>query len=156
MRAAILAVVLAVMLAGGGVAFYVSPVIAASSDDAKATEAEAVGEGLLGPTGPAFVQLPLMRVPVVHRQRTVQFLEIDMMIEVEDTSVAAEYEENMKYLQHEVIQSLYGQFDRTVGADGAAVQTLRLKRKVASAVASVMGRETVKDVLIQNIRHRRI
>lgn len=155
MRAAIIAVTLAVLLAGGGVAFYVSPVIAASSADAEAVKAEESG-GLLGPSGPAFVQIPILRVPVVHQQRTVQFLEIDMMVEVEDESMAAEYEANMMYLQDQVIESLYGQFDRTMGANGSSIETLRLKRKVAAAVAEVMGRETVKDILIQNIRQRRI
>lgn len=155
MRAAIVAVVLAVLLTAGGFVFQISPVTAASPDGEKSQATDEKGS-LLGPVGPAFVQLPLMRMPVVYDKRTVQFVELNIMIEVEDTNVAAAYQEKMTYLQDKVFSNLHGRFDMSMGKDGARIDTALLKRKVAAAAAAVMGRETVKDVLIQNLRQRRV
>ncbi|HCI47517.1 MAG TPA: hypothetical protein DFI00_09490 [Rhodospirillaceae bacterium] len=155
MKAAMIAVVLAVLLAVGGIVFQISPVTAASPGG-DASDSSHGDDGILKPVCPAFVQLPPMRMPVVHDKRTIQFVELNVMIEVEDTDVAAQYEEKMTYLQDKVFSNLHGRFDVTVGQDGARIDTKLLKRKVAAAAAAVMGRETVKDVLIQNLRQRRI
>mgnify|MGYP001223342862 CR=1 FL=1 len=63
MKAAMIAVVLAVLLAVGGIVFQISPVTAASPGG-DASDSSHGDDGILKPVGPAFVQLPPMRMPV--------------------------------------------------------------------------------------------
>jgi flagellar basal body-associated protein FliL len=152
MKTAIIAGIVAIALVAGGLIFQVSPVTAASPDGGHGGEK---GEAVV-PSGPAFVNIPTMVVPIVHNLRAVQFVELNLTVEVENTQVAEEYKAKMKYLQDRVLSNLHGRFDDTVGENGGMVDMMTLKRRVAAAVADVMGRETVKDILVQNIRQRRI
>ena len=149
MKAALIAGVVVVAMAAGGFFMMKSPVTAASPNDTKE-------EGLFANAGPTFVKLPKMMLPVVHAQRTVQFLEIELMVEVANTDAAEEFQANMTRVQDRLISDLHGRFDITAGEQGGMVDALRIKRKVAAAVASVIGRDAIEDVLIQNLRQRRI
>ncbi|MEO0394117.1 MAG: hypothetical protein AAF213_12890 [Pseudomonadota bacterium] len=148
MKAALIAGVVVIAMAAGGFFFMKTSVTAATPET---VEAE-----IAAPTGPTFVKLPRMLVPVFHNQRTVQFIELDLMLEVANDDVAEEFQENITLVQDKLISDLHSRFDFTAGERGGQVDSTRIKRKVAAAVASVIGREGIEDVLIQNIRQRRI
>lgn len=146
MRTTVSAVLLTLALGIAGLMVAPAGALAASEHDGKAPVI----------AGPSFVKLPSMIIPVVYANRAVQFVELQLSIEVPDSAVAEEYQAKMKYLQDRVLSKLHGRFDETIGVNGGRIDTMGVKRTVASAVAGVMGRETVKDVLIEQIRQRPI
>ena len=149
MKAALIAGVVVVAMAAGGFFFMKSPVTAAGPN----AGADTVSAQTDNPT---FVTLPRMMLPVVDGQRTVQFVELDLMVELANDEAAEEFQANIKRVQDRLISDLHGRFDVTTGEQGGMVDALRVKRKVAAAVAAIIGRDAVEDVLIQNIRQRRI
>jgi len=120
-----------------------------------AANAASKAEPAVEQKGPSFVKLPRVVLPVMYDKKIVQMVEINLIAEVEDETTAEKLSDKQTQIQSALFQSLHGTMDESVGQRGEMVDITKIKRRAAKALASVVGKEHINDLLVDSIRQRK-
>ena len=146
MKAAIFGALALIGISASGYFFPIMPISVANA----ASKPEVVTE-----KGPSFVKLPRVVLPIVYNQKIVQMVEVNLIAEVPDEAMADKVKENEKKIQSALFSALHGSLDESVGQRGEMVDINKVKRRAAKALATVVGKENVNDLLVDSIRQRK-
>ena len=146
MKAAIFGALALTGILASGYFFPIMPISVANA----ASKPEVVAE-----KGPSFVKLPRVVLPIVYNQKIVQMVEVNLIAEVPDEAMADKVKENEKKIQSALFSALHGSLDESVGQRGEMVDINKVKRRAAKALATVVGKENVNDLLVDSIRQRK-
>ena len=105
--------------------------------------------------GPSFVKLPSILLPIMYNQKVVQIVEINLIAEVRDEAMAEKFKSKKTQIQSAIFFELHGSLDESVGQRGQMVDVQKLKRQAARALATVVGKENINDLLLDSIRQRK-
>ena len=128
------------------------PVVALAQTEAAEESGEEGGEETEA-TGPQFVRVGPVNVPVLQDGRISQYLMLTVALQVEDAEKAKQVEAYMPLLKDAYLSSLYGVLHSVGGPDLVDVNLVR--RKLEEANHRVLPEGLVTNVLIQQIEQRR-
>lgn len=105
---------------------------------------------------PFYVHLTPFILPVVTEKGAEQIVTLMVDLRVKDGSTANKAQDNMPRIKDAMMGVLYGGLGSGELRNGALVDVAGVRRKIMSAVTSIMGEGTVEEVLIQAIAQRRL
>lgn len=103
---------------------------------------------------PVYVHLSPMVIPVITENGSEQIVTILIDIEVRDFDVADNVHTNMSRINDALVRSLYGGLSDGDLRKGKVVNVSKLKARATAALGEVVGKEGIRDVLIQGIAQR--
>lgn len=153
MKKLIIAFIALLILGGGGFGAYLffnKPAEATETQEAKKEEEKDVAAA----APPSFVEMKPLVLPVVDKQGVSQIISIVISLETDDPAKVEEIKMMQPRLTDAYIQGMYGVLNsQAVMADGV-LQVNYIKGKLNSITTKVMGKDKVKDVLLQVVQQR--
>lgn len=149
---------LAVLLLGGGAGgayiFLNKPAEASLGEvDAAAQEAaKAAAQAPIVPT--VFVELHPLILPIIDDNGISQTVSLVVSVEVVDQAAADKVKNLQPRLHDAFIQDMYGALNRRAVMNGGVIEVSKIKERLNRVSASVVGENTIKDVLLQVVRQR--
>ena len=137
------------LMAGAGfgiIQFLNKPAQAAEQTDKKA-------EGDSAPEV-AFVEMKPLVLPIVDQNGVSQIVSLVVSLEASSPEVKAEIEKYSPRLLDAFIQDMYGALSRQAAMEGGMVQVGYIKSRLNRVTAEVLGKDKVKDVLLQVVQQR--
>jgi len=108
------------------------------------------------PRAPRFVRLPPMTIPVLGAKRVEQFVTFQVVLAVDDEGVAQSLQGQMPRLIDAFLTTLYvGLSDGTL-LDQGLINLTAVKAKLMRASAKVLGKDVVKEALVQMVLQRNL
>lgn len=165
MKFVIMAVAAIVLLgagAGGAYFFLDKPAVAAGgpADEAKkaeheakeaeAKEAQAAAELIK----PQYVRLDALNLPIIDESGVTQIVSLVVSIEVPAVENVKQVEDLRPRLKDAFIQDMYGALNRKNAMQNGVVQVDTIKERLNRVSARVLGKEMVKDVLLEVVQQR--
>jgi len=151
MRILIFSVLGILLLAGAGVGAYMFHNKSAEASTGQKSEKS-------GRHGAAvkhsFLEMDPLIFPVLNGTGTPQTINLIVTLEVESEEASAEVRYMSPRLKDAYIQEMYGVLNRESAMKDGVVQISMIKRHLDEASDRVMGRDVIKDVLIQVIEQR--
>ncbi|PZP55519.1 MAG: flagellar basal body-associated FliL family protein [Micavibrio aeruginosavorus] len=154
MKKAIIAIIAVLLLGGGGFGAYTFFNKPAEATESK--EVEKAAEAAKEAVPPTFVELKPLVLPVVDRDGVSQIISIVISIETDDPAKAAEIELMRPRLTDAYIQGMYGVLSSKAVMEGGILQVGYIKTKLHNITNKVMGKDKVKDVLLQVVQQRQV
>jgi flagellar FliL protein len=166
MRMIIMAVGALAVLGGGGAGAYfyfsqeaeaaVSEEGADAHGDEHATE-EDHGGGHDDHGGHVeYVELDPLILPIVDNEGVSQVVSVVIAIEVPDAEAKGKVEAMAPKLKDAFIQDMYGVLNKHAALKGGVLQVNMLKERLNTVSMEVMGKDKIKDVLLQVVQQRPI
>ncbi|MCL4679519.1 MAG: flagellar basal body-associated FliL family protein [Alphaproteobacteria bacterium] len=166
----ILLVVLLVLGGGGGGAYYVfvmQPAQAAALKDGDTAHGEAKegeeaehaegGGDAHGEKGKSeFVELDPLILPILDNSGVNQVVSLVIAIEVPGPSAKDKVKSMSPKLKDAYIQDMYGMLNEHAAMKGGVVQVAVIKERLNVITKDIMGKDTVKEVLLQVVQQRPI
>ena len=138
------------LMAGAGIGiiqFLSKPAQASEQADKKA-------EGEAGTPEVAFVEMKPLVLPIVDQNGVSQIVSLVVSLEASSPEVKAEIEKYSPRLLDAFIQDMYGALSRKSAMEGGMVQVGYIKSRLNRVTAEVLGKDKVKDVLLQVVQQR--
>ena len=152
MKKLIIAVIALLILSGGGFGAYMFFNKPAEATETKENAKEEKEAAVVVP--PSFVEMKPLVLPVVDREGVSQIISIVISLETDDPAKVEEIKMMQPRLTDAYIQGMYGVLNsQAVMADGV-LQVNYIKGKLNSITTKVMGKDKVKDVLLQVVQQR--
>lgn len=169
----ILLLALLVLGGGGGGAYYffvMQPAEAsapkddktAKAEDSHGEEAAAEGDhgggddGHDGKAQAEFVELDPLILPIVDNSGVNQVVSLVIAIEVPGPSAKDKVKAMSPKLKDAYIQDMYGMLNEHAALKGGVVQVAVIKERLNEITHKIMGKDTVKEVLLQVVQQRPI
>jgi hypothetical protein len=102
------------------------------------------------PTGPAFVKIPPIVVPVIEGDKVTRQVGVNLVLELAEGRSADDIAPKQQRLQDAFISDLYGIYQARAGSDRPVSEQV-VKARFGRSAARVLGPGVVKDVLIQQM-----
>lgn len=102
-------------------------------------------------TGPQFVPIGPITVPIIRQGKIYQYVRIQVQLETKDGEGAKIVTDRKPSLNDAYLSSLYGAFYVGDGLDGPLVDIEKIKSRLAAANAKVLPADTVQNILIQQV-----
>lgn len=161
MRTLLLILAVAVLFGGGGFGagylLFAEP--SAAGDEAAENGAatppahgDAKGGSIFAP--PVFVNIGPINVPVLGEDRVEQFVTLVVALEVSDPFTAERVREQGPRLTDAYLQELYGGIASGQMMAQGLLDLPTVKERLAKATTRVVGRDKVRDVLVQVVNQR--
>lgn len=163
MKFIIMAVVAIVLLgagAGGAYFFLDKPAEAAGgpADEIKKAEHEAKAEEAKKeggePVKPSYVKMGALNLPIIDENGVTQIVSLVVSIEVPAAENVSEVEDLRPRLNDAFIQDMYGALNRKNAMHNGVIQVDAIKERLNRVCARVVGKEKVKDVLLEVVQQR--
>jgi flagellar basal body-associated protein FliL len=138
-----------VLMAGAGfgiVQFLNKPAQASAKVDKK-TEGDVVPEV-------SFVEMKPLVLPIVDQNGVSQIVSLVVSLEASSPETKAEIEKYSPRLLDAFIQDMYGALSRQAAMEGGMVQVGYIKSRLNRVTLEVLGKDKVKDVLLQVVQQR--
>lgn len=144
MKLIIIIVVVLVLVAGGGAAtwFFVL-------DDPNKTAKEEPPP----PVDPIFLEMETLSVHVIRGGGVQKYIVLDITLEMRDAEAKALAEKKMPKLRDVYISALNDYFTNLPSLK-TGVKVTHIKRRLISRSEKALGKEAVKDVLVQSVFER--
>lgn len=144
------AIFVGVGLAGIIASGYLLPIGQVSAASAASAEAPVVTD-----KAPNFVKLPRVILPIMYDNKIVQMVEVNLIAEVKDDKTVDKVNDKAAQIQNALFTALHGTMDETVGMRGEMVDIIKVKRRAAKALAGIVGKDHINDLLVDSIRQRK-
>ena len=152
MKKLIIAVIALLIFGGGGFGAYTFFNKPAEATETKEKVEEEKEAAVVVP--PSFVEMKPLVLPVVDKEGVSQIISIVISLETDDPAKVEEIKMMQPRLTDAYIQGMYGVLNsQAVMADGV-LQVNYIKGKLNSITTKVMGKDKVKDVLLQVVQQR--
>lgn len=154
MKAALLAVVAVLLIAGGAGGTYLflkNPAEAAVGKTAEHQAAKDVQEDRKEYT---YVKIDPLSLPIIDETGVSQVVSLVVVLEVEDEDKAKAIGPLMPRLQDAYIQHMYGILNRQAVMNHGVLQIGPIKNHMNEITNKVLGAGTVNDVLLQVVNQR--
>ncbi|MDR3424982.1 MAG: hypothetical protein P4M13_07910 [Alphaproteobacteria bacterium] len=125
---------------------------AAKSDSKKKGGEDVTGGRFAG--DPIYVHISPMVLPVINDAGVEQLVTILFDVQVKDFDATQQMNTNMPRVMDSLMRHLYGGLGEGVLRNGKLVNVNKVKQKAIDAVAEVIGKDNVIDVLVQGIGQR--
>lgn len=139
-------VALVLLLAGGGAATWL---FVLQPKDASADEA--AEELVEVPPEPVFVDFQPVRLPLIRSGRVTQHITLVFTLEVPDEEMADQVIQISPLLHDAYMSALYGELHYEDLVDGGVVRLDTVRQTVQQASIEILGRDAVRQVLIQAV-----
>jgi flagellar FliL protein len=107
------------------------------------------------PTGPpVFVNVGPLTVPVLGAERIDQFVTLMVALELTDMITAEAVRAQAPRLTDAFLTTIYGAIASGRVMSGGVLDVPQVKAKLRDAAAKVLGKDTIRDVLIQIVNQR--
>ena len=154
MKKAIIAIIAVALLGGGGFGAYLFFNKPAEATETK--EAAKAAEDAKEAAPPTFVELKPLVLPVVDKDGVSQIISIVISVETDDPAKAAQVEMMRPRLTDAYIQGMYGVLNSKSVMEGGILQVGYIKSRLHAITVKVMGKDKVKDVLLQVVQQRHV
>ena len=148
MKKIIIIVVVILLLAGGGFAAWKF----LWSGKGGESPAAAAGEGQPQQSGPLYVDLEPLIIPITREDRVVKYTSLAIKLEVNGPAAKAKVEQFMPYVRDAFLTRLMVVLAR--GDPSQPYDQEKLKRQLMAESENVLGPDIVKDVLISAAAER--
>lgn len=138
------------LMAGAGfgiIQFLNKPAQASEQKETKA-------EGNSATPEVSFVEMKPLVLPIVDQNGVSQIVSLVVSLEASSPEVKAEIEKYSPRLLDAFIQDMYGALSRQAAMEGGMVQVGYIKSRLNRVTAEVLGKDKVKDVLLQVVQQR--
>ena len=109
-----------------------------------------------GETGPQYVQLDPLLLPIIDEDGVQQVVSMVVAIEVKNASKVDKVNSLKPKLTDAYIQNMYGILNRHAALKGGVIQVKMIKDKLNKITKDVVGKNVAKDVLLQVVQQRPI
>ena len=147
MKKILMAVLAVFLMAGTGIAVMQFVSKPAQASEAKHEDTAAVPEV-------SFIEMRPLVLPIVDRNGVSQVVSLVVSLEVSDAATKAEVEKLSPRLLDAFIQDMYGALSKQAAMEGGMVQVGYIKSRLNRVSAEVLGKDKVKDVLLQVLQQR--
>lgn len=103
---------------------------------------------------PIYVHIAPMVLPVINDRGVQQLVMLTLDIEVKDFDAAEEVRGRMPRIRDSLMRNLYGGLGSGNLRNGKLVDVTRVKAKALTAISEVVGKDLVRDVLVQGVSQR--
>ncbi len=103
---------------------------------------------------PVYVHLPLIILPILGETGPEQLVTLSITVEVTDFDTADAMHTHMPRVMDALLQTLYGGLDEGNLRSGRLVNVSKVKMRATTALQSIEGVDSIKDVLIVNVSQR--
>jgi hypothetical protein len=100
------------------------------------------------PPGPVFIKLPPINIPVIEGNKVVAQVDISLMVELAEGRTAESVEAQHTRLLDAFISDCYGLFQQRT-QPGRTIDGQAVKERLRGTARRILGRDAVKDVLIE-------
>ena len=104
------------------------------------------------PAGPIFVKMDPLVVPLVNGDGVSQIVSLIVTFEVATPEGASKIESLKPRVKDAMIVNLYGMLTERAAMDKGVLRTDYLKKRLLEAVENVVGKDVLKDVLLQMVQ----
>lgn len=101
-----------------------------------------------------FVEMKPLVLPIVDQNGVSQVVSLVVSLEAATPEVKAEIEKYQPRLLDAFIQDMYGALSRQAAMEGGMVRVGYIKSRLNRVTAEVLGKDKVKDVLLQVVQQR--
>jgi flagellar basal body-associated protein FliL len=119
-----------------------------ASKEAKPKSSSSQNDGL-------FVKMEPMLLPVINDRGIQEVVSMVVALEVKDEQSILAVKSVVPRLNDAYMRALYGHIDRAIYRNGRFLDVTKLKTRLTAITESMVGKELVRDVLIQGINQRR-
>lgn len=147
MKKILVAVLAVFLMSGAGLGVMQFVVKPAHASDAKTEEGTAVPEV-------SFIEMRPLVLPVLDQNGVSQVVSLIVSLEVSSAEAKAEVEKLSPRLLDAFIQDMYGALSKQAAMEGGMVQVGYIKSRLNRVSAEVLGKDKVKDVLLQVLQQR--
>lgn len=132
-----------------------SPALA--EEHAAKEEAPAEGEAAApAPQGPNYVAMQPFILPVIGDKGPEQLVTLMISLEVENQEAADSVKSKLPRLNDAYLETLYGALDTRSINRGSLVDITRIKQRLQAPTERVLGKDAVKNILVQAVAQRRL
>ncbi len=103
---------------------------------------------------PVYVHIAPMVLPVINDSGVEQLVTILLDVQVKDMDAADAMRSKMPRVRDALMRNLYGGLGQGALRDGKLVSIGKVKSKAITAVGEVIGKENIRDVLVQGVSQR--
>lgn len=145
------------LIGGGGYGLMTTlnkPAQASEAKEEKKTEeaAKSGEEGGAEASGPIFVEMKPLVLPIVDANGVSQTVSFVVSLEAATPEVKAEIEKMTPRLVDAYLQDMYGSLSRKAAMNDGLVQVGFIKERLTNVTAEVLGKDKVKNVLLQAVQ----
>ncbi|MEI6985391.1 MAG: hypothetical protein WCK65_04610 [Rhodospirillaceae bacterium] len=153
MKGIVLLVIGIILLAaaGGGSYYAYTRYINPSEDAGHPKEVKP-----LPPPLPVYVRIPAIEVPVVGANRVEQIITLVVVLQVEDNAAAERTSSRMPQINDALMTGLYAAIDEGLILRGELVDISAVKQTMLQIAARLLGKDMVKEVMVQTVLQRRL
>ncbi|MAS87925.1 MAG: flagellar basal body-associated FliL family protein [Micavibrio sp.] len=107
-------------------------------------------------SGPVFVELDRLTVPIINQNGISQTVSMLITVEAQDQAMADKITNMKPRLKDAFIQDMYGAFSRQAALQGGVIKVDVIKARLNKVSQKVMGPDIISDVLLQAVMQRRV
>jgi flagellar basal body-associated protein FliL len=123
-------------------------------DDKKKDEGENDVTGGRFEGDPVYVHIAPMVMPIINDHGVEQLVMLTLDIEVKDFDAANEVRARMPKIRDALMRKLYGGLGSGNLRNGKLIDVTKIKAKALTAITDVVGKDNVRDVLVQGVSQR--
>jgi flagellar basal body-associated protein FliL len=124
------------------------------SKPAHASDSKEKSEGEHGAAEVSFYEMKPLVLPIVDANGVSQIISLVVSLEATTPEARAEIEKYSPRLLDAFIQDMYGALSRQAAMEGGLVQVGYIKSRLNRVSGEVLGKDKVKDVLLQVLQQR--
>ena len=103
---------------------------------------------------PVYVHIAPIVLPVINENGVEQLVTILLDVQVKDMDAATALHSNMPRVRDALMRNLYGGLGQGALRNGKLVSVGKVKTKAIAAICDILGKENVRDVLVQGVSQR--
>lgn len=123
-------------------------------DDKKKGEGENDVTGGRFEGDPVYVHIAPMVMPIISDSGVEQLVMLTLDIEVKDFDAAEQVRARMPKIRDALMRKLYGGLGSGNLRNGKLIDVSKIKAKALTAITDVVGKDNVRDVLVQGVSQR--
>ncbi len=137
------------------------PTLSLAAEHGAKTEGEkSEGKGDKNITGgrfegdPIYVRIAPMTLPIINDNGVEQIVSVIVTVQVKDLDSANVLHKNMPRATDSLLRHLYGGLDEGSVRKGKLVNIPKIKKKAVEAIAEIVERKNIVDVLVEGVAQR--
>jgi len=103
---------------------------------------------------PIYVRISPMVLPIISDNGVEQLVSLMITVQVNDIEAANALHKNMPRVMDSLLRHLYGGLDEGSLRRGRLINIPKIKSKSVDAIAEIIGKEQVHDVLVEAVAQR--
>lgn len=154
MRLVIIVVLALLVLGGGGAGAYFFFMKPAEASVGKTEEHKEAKEDKKSDEATAFVKMDPLILPIIGARGISQSVTLVVALEVADDAKAEEVKHVLPRLKDAYIQDMYGVLSKQNAMPQGVLQVGMIKERLQKISQTVLGDDTIKNVLLQVVQQR--